>query len=119
MLLRLAAPLPGQRLGRVEDRSSRPHNSPKVTLAEIVEKILWLQKHHHFGPAKIAMYLARYHDVTIWYPSRRIAATRQKRSQTQRGLRPRSTAPSRVRHRRRNRCHQQHDHQRRARFSDS
>jgi len=59
-----------------------------VTLAEIVEKILWLQKHHHFGPAKIAMYLARYHDVTIWYPSRRIAATRQKRSQTQRGLRP-------------------------------
>ena len=22
-------------------------------------------KHYHFGPAKIAMYLVRYHDVTI------------------------------------------------------
>jgi hypothetical protein len=26
---------------------------------------LWLPTHYHFGPAKIAMYLARYHDVTI------------------------------------------------------
>jgi hypothetical protein len=26
---------------------------------------VWLRKHDHFGPAKIAMYLARYHDVTI------------------------------------------------------
>jgi hypothetical protein len=31
----------------------------------VIEKILWLRKHDHFGPAKIAMYLARYHDVTI------------------------------------------------------
>jgi hypothetical protein len=31
----------------------------------VIEKILWLRKHYHFGPAKIAMYLARYHDVTI------------------------------------------------------
>ena len=31
----------------------------------MVEKIVWLRKHYHFGPAKIAMYLARYHDVTI------------------------------------------------------
>ena len=30
-----------------------------------MEKIIWLRKHYHFGPAKIAMYLARYHDVTI------------------------------------------------------
>jgi hypothetical protein len=29
------------------------------------EKIVWLRKHYYFGPAKIAMYLARYHDVTI------------------------------------------------------
>jgi hypothetical protein len=36
-----------------------------VTQAEVIEKILWLRKHYHFGPAKIAMYLARYHDVTI------------------------------------------------------
>jgi len=31
----------------------------------VIEKIIWLRKHYHFGPAKIAMYLARYHDVTI------------------------------------------------------
>ena len=31
----------------------------------MIEKILWLRKHYHFGPAKIAKYLARYHDVTI------------------------------------------------------
>jgi hypothetical protein len=31
----------------------------------VIEKIAWLRKHYHFGPAKIATYLARYHDVTI------------------------------------------------------
>jgi hypothetical protein len=31
----------------------------------VVEKIVWLRKHYHFGPAKIAMCLARYHDLTI------------------------------------------------------
>jgi len=49
----------------LKDRSSRPHSSPKVSQAEVIERILWLRKHYHFGPAKIAMYLARYHDVTI------------------------------------------------------
>ncbi|MDV8009190.1 hypothetical protein R4P65_30550 [Rhodococcus sp. IEGM 1318] len=29
------------------------------------EKILWLRQQYHFGPQKISMYLARYHDVTI------------------------------------------------------
>jgi transposase-like protein len=48
----------------LKDRSSRPHHSPNVTQAEVIEKIVWLRKHYHFGPAKIAMYLARYHDVT-------------------------------------------------------
>jgi transposase len=52
-------------LDGLKDRSSRPHTSPKVTQAEVIEKIVWLRKHYHFGPAKIAMYLARYHDVTI------------------------------------------------------
>jgi hypothetical protein len=42
-----------------------PHTSLRVTQAEVIEKILWLRKHYHFGPAKIAIYLARYHDVTI------------------------------------------------------
>ena len=48
-----------------KDRSSRPHNSPRVTQVEGIQKIVWLRKHYHFGPAKIAMYLARYHDSTI------------------------------------------------------
>jgi transposase len=52
-------------LDGLKDRSSRPHHSPRVTQAEVIEKIVWLRKHYHFGPAKIAMYLARYHDVTI------------------------------------------------------
>jgi transposase len=52
-------------LDGLKDRSSRPHHSPRVTSAEVIEKILWLRKHYHFDPAKIAMYLARYHDVTI------------------------------------------------------
>jgi transposase len=52
-------------LDGLKDRSSRPHRSPNITQAEVVEKIVWLRKHNHFGPAKIAMYLARYHDVTI------------------------------------------------------
>ena len=52
-------------LDGLKDRSSRPHRSPNVTGAEVVEKIIWLRKHYHFGPAKIAMYLVRYHDVTI------------------------------------------------------
>jgi transposase InsO family protein len=31
----------------------------------VVEKIFWLRRQYHFGPAKIAMYLQRYHDVAI------------------------------------------------------
>src|SRR3954447_26913638 len=43
----------------LKDRSSRPHASPKATHAEVVEKILWLRKHYHVGPAEIALYLVR------------------------------------------------------------
>ena len=49
----------------LKDRSHRPHRSPRATQAEVIEKIVWLRKHYHFGPEKIAMYLARYHDVAI------------------------------------------------------
>jgi transposase len=52
-------------LDGLKDRSQRPHHSPRATQAEVVEKIIWLRRHYHLGPAKIAMYLARYHDVTI------------------------------------------------------
>jgi hypothetical protein len=30
-----------------------------------VGKIIYLRQHDHFGPAKIAMYLKRYHDIQI------------------------------------------------------
>jgi transposase InsO family protein len=49
----------------LKDRSSRPKVSPNVTPAEVVGKILYLRQNYHFGPAKISMYLARYHDVAI------------------------------------------------------
>ena len=47
------------------DRSRRPKVSPNVTSAEVVGKILYLRQRYHFGPAKISMYLKRYHDVSI------------------------------------------------------
>ena len=46
-------------------RSRRPKSSPRATRTEIVGKILYLRRSYHFGPAKIAMYLKRYHDITI------------------------------------------------------
>jgi transposase InsO family protein len=52
-------------LDGLRDRSHRPHVSPGTTRTEVVGKIIYLRQHDHFGPAKIAMYLARYHDITI------------------------------------------------------
>ena len=46
-------------------RSKRPKVSPNATQTEVVGKILYLRQNYHFGPGKIAMYLKRYHDVTI------------------------------------------------------
>ncbi|GAA1821453.1 IS481 family transposase [Planosporangium flavigriseum] len=46
-------------------RSKRPKTCPHATRAEVVEKILYLRQNYHFGPAKIAMYLKRYHDITV------------------------------------------------------
>jgi transposase InsO family protein len=45
--------------------SRRPKTSPNATHTEVVGKILYLRQSYHFGPAKIAMYLKRYHDITI------------------------------------------------------
>lgn len=42
-----------------------PHHTPHATQADVVEKILWLRQQYHFGPAKIALYLERYHDVKV------------------------------------------------------
>jgi len=49
----------------LRDRSSRPHHSPGATNAEVVGKIIYLRQSYHFGPAKIAMYLKRYHEIQI------------------------------------------------------
>lgn len=46
-------------------RSHRPKNSPRATHVDVVGKILYLRQNYHFGPGKIAMYLKRYHDVSI------------------------------------------------------
>ncbi len=47
------------------DRSRGPHSMPNATPEEVVNKIIYLRQHYHFGPMKISMYLKRYHDVTI------------------------------------------------------
>src|SRR5690349_8442150 len=47
------------------DLSRRPKTSPRATDPEVVGRIIYLRQHYHFGPAKIAMYLKRYHDVEI------------------------------------------------------
>ncbi|MGV0739750.1 helix-turn-helix domain-containing protein [Mycobacterium syngnathidarum] len=48
-------------LDALKDRSSAPLHCPP----EVVEKIIHLRQHYHFGPMKITMYLKRYHDVEI------------------------------------------------------
>ncbi|MEV0704911.1 leucine zipper domain-containing protein [Saccharopolyspora sp. NPDC050389] len=43
----------------LRDRSKRPRTSPNTTRAEVVDKIIHLRQHYHFGPSKIAVYLQR------------------------------------------------------------
>jgi transposase len=52
-------------LDGLRDRSHRPQVSPNATRTEVVGKIIYLRQHDHLGPAKIAMYLQRYHQVQI------------------------------------------------------
>jgi transposase InsO family protein len=52
-------------LDALRDRSRRPQSCPHETPTEIVGKIIYLRQNYHFGPAKIAMYLKRYHDIQI------------------------------------------------------
>jgi transposase InsO family protein len=52
-------------LDGLRDRSHRPRVSPNATRTEVVGKIIYLRQHYHFGPAKIAMYLKRYHDIQL------------------------------------------------------
>jgi transposase InsO family protein len=52
-------------LDGLRDRSGKPHFSPSATHTAVVGKIVYLRQHYHFGPLKISMYLARYHDIEI------------------------------------------------------
>jgi len=70
----------------LEDRSRRPHHSPRATNAEVVGKIVHLRQTYHFGPHKIAMYLRRYHELVvspsgIWRILRRLGLSRLPASQ--------------------------------------
>jgi transposase InsO family protein len=49
----------------LKDKSKRPFHCPHATHVEVVGKILYLRQNYHFGPAKIQMYLKRYHDVDV------------------------------------------------------
>ena len=54
-----------QGIDGLRDLSRRPRHSPNATRVDVVGKILYLRQNYHFGPAKIAMYLKRYHDVEV------------------------------------------------------
>jgi transposase InsO family protein len=70
----------------LRDRSKRPLVSPRATHVEVVGKIIYLRQHYHFGPAKIAMYLKRYHEIQIsssgvWRILKRLELNRRPASQ--------------------------------------
>jgi transposase InsO family protein/transposase-like protein len=78
----------------LRDRSSRPHHSPRATAEDVVGKIMYLRQSYHFGPLKIAMYLKRYHDISmsqsgIWRILRRLGLGRLPASQRYRRYRER------------------------------
>jgi len=52
-------------LDGLRDRSSRPRVWPSAIRTEVVGKIIYLRQTYHFGPARVSMYLKRYHDMTI------------------------------------------------------
>lgn len=47
------------------DRPRRPKNCPRETPRQTISKILYLRQNYHFGPARIALYLHRYHQISI------------------------------------------------------
>jgi transposase len=52
-------------LDGLRDRSHRPQIGPNATRTEVVGKITYLRQHSHFGPARIATYLRRYHEIQV------------------------------------------------------
>jgi transposase len=70
----------------LRDRSRRPLVCPHATKAAVIERIIYLRQNYHFGPFKIAMYLKRYHDISVsqsgvWRILRRLDLSRLPTSQ--------------------------------------
>lgn len=65
VLPQVAPALRGTRGGGAAGRLLSALNSPNATEPEAVSRIVYLRSHYHFGPNRIAMYLERYHDITI------------------------------------------------------
>jgi transposase InsO family protein len=70
----------------LRDRSSRPLVCPHATKAAVIDRIIYLRQNYHFGPFKIAMYLKRYHDISVsqsgvWRILRRLDLSRLPASQ--------------------------------------
>ena len=73
-------------LDGLRDRSHRPLVSHNATRTEVVGKIIYLRQHDHYGPAKIAMYLQRSHQVQlspsgVWRILKRLGLNRLPASQ--------------------------------------
>jgi transposase len=47
------------------DRSRVALTCPRATPAEVVGKVIYRRQNYQFSPAKISMYLHRYHDVSV------------------------------------------------------
>jgi transposase len=72
------------------DRARGPRVSPNLTRTEVVGELIYLGQHDHFGPAKIAMYLRRSHDLQIshsgvWRVLKRLELNRLPASQRDQG----------------------------------
>ena len=52
-------------LAGLHELSRRPHSCPNATSSDVIGKVIHLRQNYHMGPAKISMYLKRYHDVDV------------------------------------------------------
>lgn len=64
----------------LRDRSRRPLVSPHATKAAVVDRIIDLRQHYHFGPLKISMYLKRIAIQFADYVAERLPFSSQRRS---------------------------------------
>ena len=65
MLLRVEAPLRRAGTRRAEGSLASAEDEPEGHACRRGRQILYLRQNYHFGPAKIAMYVTRYHSTEI------------------------------------------------------